>query len=272
MSHITNKASILFGKFANHKFPKGIQKLINKSYVELMHLDMSEFESYDKYSSLNELFTRKLCKNRYINTNKDVMISPCDSLVTLCENIKSLDQVAQIKGKSYSLQELLTDKITKKNLSSLIGGEYINMYLSPKDYHRYHSPCDMQILKSIHVPAKLYPVNNNALTSIDSLFIKNERVILECKSNDKIFYMVFVGALNVGSMVFGFDDKISTNTNTKEIKSKTYKDLFVKKADDLGYFKMGSTILLFYSKGMIKQNKLTNKSIKFGSKIGSFIQ
>ncbi len=272
MSHKTNKASRLFGKFANHKFPQPIQKLINKSYVSLMGLDMSEFQDYDTYSSLNELFTRKLCKKRYINKNKDVIISPCDSLVTLCENIASLQQVTQIKGKTYSLDELLTNKITKKNKALLKGGSYINMYLSPKDYHRYHSPCDMQILKSIHVIAKLYPVNNNALTSIDNLFIKNERVILECKSNDKIFYMVFVGALNVGSMVFSFDNKISTNSpNSQEIKSKTYKDLFVKKADDLGCFKMGSTILLFWQKNMIKQDKLTNKSIKFGSKIGSFI-
>jgi phosphatidylserine decarboxylase len=268
--YLTNLTSRVFGRFASHKFDNRVQNVINKTYVMLMGLDMSEFKPYCEYKSLNDLFTRALHKKRYINKNKEVIISPCDSLVTLCESIKNLNQVAQIKGKNYNLDELLTNKITKTNLNKLVGGEYINMYLSPKDYHRYHCPCDMTILKSIYVPAKLFPVNNIALKFVKNLFVKNERVILECKANDKIFYMVFVGALNVGGMVFNFDKDITTNNKVQKIKTKTYKKMFVKKASKLGYFKMGSTILMFYPKDMVTQDKLTNKNIKFGNKIASF--
>jgi transcription antitermination factor NusG len=92
----------------------------------------------------------------------------------------------------------------------------MNFYLSPKDYHRYHAPCDFKLLKLIHVPGKLYPVNLKYLKKEFELFVQNERVILECERDGKIFYMVFVGALNVGQMVFEFENRVETNTNVKE--------------------------------------------------------
>ncbi len=43
-----------------------------------------------------------------------------------------------IKGHAYSVEELLKDSFEKDELKN--GLDYVNIYLSPKDYHRYHSP------------------------------------------------------------------------------------------------------------------------------------
>jgi phosphatidylserine decarboxylase len=263
--HITNLISLNFGKFAKKEFPSLIQKFINASYVKLMGLNMSEFKNARYYKSLNDLFTRELIITREIDKSKDVIVSPTDSLITQCGQIKE-DIALQIKGMEYSVEELLTYYCTS-NFEKVKNGSFMNFYLSPKDYHRYHAPCDFNLLKLIHVPGKLYPVNLKYLNKELELFVQNERVILECETNGKIFYMVFVGALNVGQMVFEFEDRVETNIDAKEMKVYTYENIEITKGECLGYFKMGSTVVMLWEESMVELEDLLNKDVRFGQKI-----
>ena len=260
----TNAISRAWGKFANKEFPPFCQSFINRSYVKLLGLDMSEFEPPHSYKSLNALFTRSFKVPRKIDESDDTFISPADSFVTSQGKIKD-DLALQIKGFCYSVDELLTNNFNTKKLHN---GRYINFYLSPKDYHRYHIPFDCQITKIVHIPGALYPVNNTYLNSMPELFVKNERVIVECKMNEKVFYMVLVGALNVGKMTISFEPSIETNTNSKEIKVYEYKEKFVKKGYELGMFKMGSTVVLLFEKGLIELEDKLGKKVKFGEVVG----
>jgi len=265
----TNAISRGFGKFANKEFPTFCQNIINKGYVKLLGLDMSEFEPAHNYKSLNALFTRKLVKLREIDEDKNSFISPADSFVTAQGKIKD-DLALQIKGFCYSVDELLTDKFEEKNIKKLHNGEFMNFYLSPKDYHRYHMPFDAKINRVVYVPAALYPVNNTYLNSMPELFVKNERVIVECESKDKkIFYIVLVGALNVGKMTLSFEPSIDTNTDKKEIEVYDYDDIDLKKAFELGMFKMGSTVLLFFQKDFVTLENKLNQKVRFGEKVAS---
>lgn len=264
--HITNLISQYFGKFAKKEFPTFIQKIINASYVKLMGLDMSEFKHSRYYKSLNDLFTRELILKREIDKSSDIIISPADSLITEC-GILSEDIALQIKGMEYSVEELLTFYCTD-NFEKIKNGSFMNFYLSPKDYHRYHAPCDFKLNKLIHVPGKLYPVNLKYLNKEFELFVQNERVILECENNGKLFYMVFVGALNVGQMVFEFENRVETNIDAKEIKVYNYDNIEITKGECLGYFKMGSTVVMLWEKDSVQIDDLLNKNIKFGQRIG----
>lgn len=265
--HITNLVSQYFGKFASKEFPSFIQKLINSSYVKLMKLDMKEFKNPRYYKSLNALFTRELIIQRQIDENTNSIISPTDSLITQCGNITK-DIALQIKGMEYSVEELLTF-YCKDNFNKINDGTFMNFYLSPRDYHRYHSPCDFKLKKLIHVPGKLYPVNLKYLNKEIDLFVQNERVILECENLNKIFYMVFVGALNVGQMVFEFEQRVETNKNASEIKVYEYDNIEISKGDCMGYFKMGSTVVMLWEKDSVVIEDLLNKNIRFGEKIAN---
>jgi len=264
----TNSISRAFGKFANKEFPPFCQNIINKGYVKLLGLDMSEFNPPHYYKSLNALFTRSLVKKREIDEDPSIVISPADSFVTAQGKIKD-DLALQIKGFCYSVDELLTDRFDKKNIKKLHNGEFMNFYLSPKDYHRYHMPTDAKITRVVYVPAALYPVNNTYLNSMPELFVKNERVILECHHEEKLFYIVLVGALNVGKMTISFEPSIDTNSSKKEIEVYDYDDIEVKKAFELGMFKMGSTVLLFFQKGFVKLEDKLNKKVRFGEKVAT---
>jgi len=267
---LTNSASRLFGKIASKKFPTFIQLGINKLYTSVTGVDLTSFYPHGHYETLNALFTRELRFKRDFSKDPKAIISPADSLISAQGDIVASDAL-QIKGFSYSIRELLTKKIKNEYIERMITGKFINFYLSPMDYHRYHVPMDMSVSRVIHVPGALYPVNFKYLKKIPSLFVKNERVILECKDNSgKLFYMVLVGALNVGKMTLTFDERIETNIEADKIKVYDYEDVLLKKGDELGMFMMGSTIVMLFEQDFIvlDDNK-KGRSVRFGENIAT---
>lgn len=149
---------------------------------------------------------------------------------------------------------------------------YANIYLSPRDYHHYHAPCDLSVTEALYIPADLYSVAKKFLLKIPNLYAKNERVILKCKMrNGGILWMVFVGALNVGKMRFDFDTRIQTNACASRAEALyEYKNLNFKKGDHLGNFELGSTILLVAQSEFLKFEISADTSVKFGQKIAEF--
>ncbi|WP_177387716.1 archaetidylserine decarboxylase [uncultured Campylobacter sp.] len=149
---------------------------------------------------------------------------------------------------------------------------YANIYLSPRDYHHYHAPCDLSVLQALYIPADLYSVAKKFLLKIPNLYAKNERVILKCKMrNGGILWMVFVGALNVGKMRFDFDTRIQTNAcASREGALYEYENVSFKKGDHLGNFELGSTIVLVAQSEFLKFETPTDTSVKFGQKIAEF--
>lgn len=264
--HITSALSQTFGRFASRKHTPRFQRIINRSYVRIMGLDMSEFATPESYETLNALFTRKLRHKRSFSTDAKDMISPCDSLITECGKIEE-NMALQIKGMRYNVDDLLGEGITEESKRSVRNGAFVNFYLSPRDYHRYHAPLDMQVLRAVHIPGKLYPVNIPSLNKRTNLFIENERVVLECLNADgKRFFLILVGALNVGKMEVGFEPRIQTNTVlTPSLYS--YKELFLSKGDDFGCFQMGSTIVMICEPGMIDLGIATGHAVKFAQTI-----
>jgi phosphatidylserine decarboxylase len=267
--HITSSLSRAFGKFASKQHSKSLQNRINRAYVSMMGLDMSDFNSPESYDTLNALFTRHLKIPRVFSINPSDMISPCDSLVTDA-GVMIGNTALQIKGMSYSVDDFLGENIAEVNKMKLHNGEYINFYLSPRDYHRYHVPLDMQVTKAVHIAGKLYPVNIPTLKRKIDLFIENERVVLECIcTNGKLFYLVLVGALNVGKMEVSFEPRIQTNTGLGG--TYEYENLHLKKGDDLGCFQMGSTIIFLAQQGMVESNVIIGESVRFAQTIGKVV-
>ena len=172
---------------------------------------------------------------------------------------------------SASLETSAEDAQGGENTSG-VNLSYANIYLSPRDYHHYHAPCDLSVLQALYIPADLYSVAKKFLLKIPNLYIKNERVILKCKMrNGGILWMVFVGALNVGKMRFDFDARIQTNACASRAEALyEYENLNFKKGDHLGNFELGSTIVLVAQSEFLKFETPTDTSVKFGQKIAEF--
>jgi phosphatidylserine decarboxylase len=264
--HFTSAASQTFGRFASKEHGKIFQNLINRTYVRMMGLDMSDFDAPETYPTLNALFTRKFRHMRTFSSDPLDVISPCDSLITECGSIDE-DLALQIKGMSYSIDGVLGEGISEDSKKSIHNGTFVNFYLSPRDYHRYHAPLDMQVVNAVHIPGKLYPVNVPSLKKQINLFIENERVVLECLSREgKRFFLILVGALNVGEMEVSFEPRIRTN-RTLTPSQYRYQDLYLTKGDDFGCFRMGSTIVMLCEKNMVDLGLSTGQKVKFAQTI-----
>jgi len=265
--HYSSIISHGFGIFASKKFPQPIQKVINNGYVKLMGLEMSDFQDPSSYPTLNKLFTRAFVKPKEINDDEHVMISPVDALVTDYGEIVN-GKAYQIKGMEYKIEELF-GAYHKEASEAVNGGQFVNLYLSPKDYHRYHTPDRLTIKSLTHIPGKLYPVNFPLLRNKKNLFIENERAIIECEDRKgRTFVMVLVGALNVGKMIITFEDAIKTNSDIREAQHYTYTNLTLNKGELFGWFEMGSTILLFSQKDAFIPQVSLNQKVKFTETIG----
>lgn len=242
----TNTISRLFGRLASHRFSPPIQRVINSAYAHAFDIDLREFKDLGQYDSLNALFTRELQIPRELGGG---VISPCDGGIVL-SGLVANDTALQIKGRFYNVPSLLSPPHTREedaNSGMYEGYSYTNIYLSPSNYHRFHMPRDSEILEVRHFHGTLLPVNKKSLLANEDLFVINERVVCVCKSGEEVWYFVAVGALNVGQIRLHALPILQTNTTTQTEPYVSYKlkDAFYKKGDELGYFMMGSTIVLF---------------------------
>jgi len=268
--HFTSILSSGFGKFASKEFPSSVQNFINAGYVKLMGLDMSEFREPSSYKTLNKLFTRALEIPRALPEDKDALISGVDALITDAGTITE-GKAYQIKGMSYDIEKLFGEH-HQEAVAKVEGGEFINFYLSPKDYHRYHIPMRLKVNSLTHIPGKHYPVNFPLLRNKHDLFIENERVVIECEDEKgRTQVLVLVAALNVGQMVVTFEEKVRTNSEIREPVHYKYEDLWVERGDFFGWFEMGSTILTFSAKGSIFPEVAINQKVKFTDVLGKVL-
>jgi phosphatidylserine decarboxylase len=173
----------------------------------------------------------------------------------------------------YNAHDLIGDNFSKDEKNIVNNGQFINFYLSPKDYHRYHIPTDLKVIKAVHIPGKFYPVNIKSLKMRVNLFIENERVVILCEAtNGKRFYMVLVSALNVGVMQVSFEPSIQTNATARTTpREYNFDDLYLKKGDDFGCFEMGSTIVILSEKDMFKLDAKVGDNVKYAQTIAKLI-
>jgi phosphatidylserine decarboxylase len=230
----TNASSRWFGRFANARISPPILRWLIKLYVRIFKIDLEEYEfSYSQVSTFNTFFTRKLKPGKR-QWGKGIC-SPVDGTLLSSGPIEK-GLIFQVKGMDFSMAELTGDRETSV-------GSFVNLYLSPADYHRVHAPFDMTIEKITHIPGKLLSVSEKNARTILNLYVKNERVVLSGQSDYGRFHFVFVGAQNVGSIGLTEFPEFRTNIpeSQKSIKETNYT---VNKGEEIGWFEMGSTVLI----------------------------
>lgn len=148
----------------------------------------AEREDYEDYNSMTDFFTRRLkssVRKIHKNLDKSSMCSPCDGAVLTVGKINDLDATIDcVKGRSYRLDEFMMDQHDPDSIAELLSGvksrgnalHYIVIYLSPGDYHRFHSPAIHTALSRRHIAGYLSPVKPSYVNKHKDTFKNNERV------------------------------------------------------------------------------------------------
>jgi phosphatidylserine decarboxylase len=235
---------------------------------------MEEAASPDitSYACFNDFFTRPLKIGARPLAQAD-FICPVDGVISQLGNIEK-DQIFQAKGHHYSTlailagQQALADKFEN--------GHFACLYLSPKDYHRIHMPCESTLKRMSYVPGDLFSVNPTTAANVHNLFARNERVVCEFESETHgTFAMVLVGATIVGSMATVWHDAkngIINPPRTSNVRTWSYhdQDIRLKQGDEMGRFLLGSTVVMLFEKNALQFNAdwQPARSIKLGEVMG----
>jgi phosphatidylserine decarboxylase len=246
--------SRIWGYITKIEKPEWLAAKMISVFKDHYDIDMNLYEGDEMdYPSLSKFFIRPLNKEtRPLTDDKNSFLSPSDGVVTVCEKVAA-DIATQVKGRTYSISDLV-----RKELDFSDGYYLFTIYLSPKDYHRYHVPVDTNVKSYIHTGWRLYPVNKLSVNSIEDLFVKNERVVVKMERDNHEFYYVAVGATFVGSIKMDFF--------TKPVDGKwTVVDKDYKQNQELGMFEMGSTIVLVVPENMVEElNVAQGETVKVG--------
>ena len=239
------------------------------SFISRYSVDMTiaQEENPMMYGSFNEFFIRHLKPECRPIASADI-VSPVDGVISQLGVIQDQNLV-QAKGREYAVDDLLA---CTPAVSCLFNeGQFATFYLSPKDYHRIHMPCEGTLRHMIYVPGQLFSVQPSTVSTIPRLFARNERLVVFFDTRFGLMAMVLVGAVVVGAIHTVWHGDVS-RIKTKLVYNYANlgQTIVLRQGEEMGHFKLGSTVILLFAKGSPVRwhaNLKVNQLVSFGQAI-----
>jgi len=261
----------LAGKFASAKAGNTTTAVI-RWFVKRYQVNMAEAANPDitSYATFNDFFTRALKAGARPLAQAD-LLSPVDGAISQFGRIEK-DQIFQAKGHTYSTTALVAGDASLA--AQFQDGHFATLYLSPKDYHRIHMPCDGVLRRMIYVPGDLFSVNPTTARGVPGLFARNERVVCVFDSAHGPFVLTLVGATIVGSMATVWHGLVNP-PRPGTLWERSYGNDAPKlgRGTEMGRFLLGSTVVMLFPAGPLQFNAqwAPGGPIRMGEEMGSRI-
>jgi len=233
-----------------------------------VNLNDAEVKNLTDFASFNDFFTRKLIADaRPIDKSNNSLVIPADGYISQLGKVNG-SSIIQAKNKQFSLGDLLGNY---EDAEPFIAGDFINIYLSPSNYHRVHMPVAGTLQKMIYIPGKLFSVNKLTADNVPNLFARNERVVCIFDTEIGQMALVLVGAMIVAGIETVWAGQIAPITKKPIIWNYTNaQQITLNKGAEMGRFKLGSTVIAIFAKDKINLNEIlqANNEVKMGQNLG----
>jgi len=219
------------------------------------------------YQHFNAFFTRKLRADaRLADADPSALLCPADGRISQSGDIVD-GRIFQAKGHDYTAAELLGDEASAVPYRN---GRFVNVYLSPRDYHRVHMPMTGTLKETVHVPGRIFSVAPFAVEAIPRLFARNERLVCHFESESGPFVLVMVGAILVSSVATVWDGLvIPPYASAVRRKSFEGQHITLERFAEMARFNMGSTVILLMPEGMATLDALQpQQHVQVGQRLG----
>lgn len=264
--------SRLVGYFAKSEIG-WIKSLFILRFIKAYNVNMAEALDPDPahYPSFNAFFTRALAPGaRPMPQDDSAVACPADGTISAIGSIEA-DTIVQAKNHNYTITKLLGGDANRA--AAFQNGEFLTVYLSPKDYHRVHMPFSGTLKEMIYVPGRLFSVNQTTADNIPELFAVNERAVCIFDTARGPMAVVLVGAMIVAGIETVWAGQVApANHDMKVIK---YNDpgstpIYLERGMELGRFMLGSTAVVLFGPGMVTwSGKLTaGSAVRLGQQVG----
>jgi len=197
------------------------------------------------FKSWNDFFVRQLkpgVRPVADPDNNHVIVSACESApFAISTDVKERDKF-WLKSQPYSLRHMLDGLF----VDEFIGGTVYQAYLSPENYHRWHSPVSGTIKKIHKVEGTYY--SEAASEGFDPAGPNNSQGYITHTATRVLIFIEADGPIGLMCLVpVGMAEVSSCVTVVEENRK-------VKKGDQIGYFQFGgSTHCLIFRKGVVSQ-------------------
>lgn len=258
----------LIGQVADCKIP-WLKNFLIRRFIALYKIDLAlaESDNLHDYPSFNHFFIRKLKSTaRPLVQGQKTIASPADGSIAAIGNIQK-NQLLQVKHFYFDLDKLLGGH--QALAETFYDGTYVTIYLAPHDYHRVHMPLTGTLQQTLYVPGKLFSVNRTTTERIPELYSRNERLISVFSTEVGEMAVILVGAMIVGNIKTVW---MSQPLRSLQHTITPYTDnLTLNKGDELGYFNMGSTVIVLFQKNKVTWSPALqeNSLVQFGQLIGN---
>ena len=261
-----------WGFLVRRRHPRAAVGVAKRLFVRAVGIDLDEAAApIGSYASLEELFIRRLRPGaRRTDPSPVAVVSPVDGVVGACGTVED-GTLLQVKGRTYSLGRLLDDE---DEATRYEGGPYATFYLSPRDYHRIHTPVTGDVREARIVPGRLLPVFQESVDRVEELFARNERLITYLDTAEAgRMAVVKVGATMVGRIGVTYDLTARTNVPGGRTRHLRYDPAHaLKKGEELGVFELGSTVVLVGERGRVAFDALVpGEPVRVGDRIGTLL-
>jgi phosphatidylserine decarboxylase len=242
----------LAGRIAGAERGESTTKLI-RWFVQRYGVNMAEAAEPDvaRYASFNAFFTRPL-KPGARPLAASTLVCPVDGAISQFGPVTG-GKVIQAKGHGYTATALLGGDAARA--AAFDGGQFATLYLSPRDYHRIHMPCDGALTRMVYVPGALFSVNPTTARGVPGLFARNERVVCHFDTPLGPLALVLVGATIVGSMATTWHGVVNP-PRSGVLRAWDYApgQVVLKQGDEMGRFLLGSTVVLLWPRPALRFN------------------
>lgn len=260
--------SRLANRMARSETPWIKRRLIS-TVVANFDVDMSEAAdpNPDNYPSFNAFFTRALKPGvRVPDPDPNTLVMPADGKVSQSGRIED-GRIFQAKGHHYTATELLGDAELAKAYQH---GAFMNIYLSPRDYHRVHMPWTGTLTETLHLPGRLFSVSPQTVADVPRLFARNERLVCHFDTDIGPMCSVMVGAMLVSGV-----ETVWNGVNIPEYANRPKRidfrgrNIRLERFAEMARFNYGSTVILLFPEGKVQLDAFMHQAPSIlGKRIG----
>jgi phosphatidylserine decarboxylase len=233
------------GRLCDARLHPVLSSAIVGLYAKAYRVDLDDavVPEEGRYDTFDAFFTRKLRDGlRPLHPDPQAIVSPADGRI---EDIGPITTggLLKIKGRDYGVADLVGDA---SEVARYEGGQFVIVYLSPRDYHRVHSPVSGEIKLIRSMPGDYYPVNSIGERHIKSLFSVNRRVaiVIDTPTQGRVT-VVMVSAMIVGRVSVSVIDERDVPIGAHVMDPPRP----VARGEEIGIFRLGSTAVVFVEKG-----------------------
>jgi phosphatidylserine decarboxylase len=241
--------SALARRLAYSRSPRVRRWLIDQ-VVARFGVDLSEAleSNAHAYESFNAFFTRALKPGaRQPDSDPRALLMPADGRISQCGAIHG-GRIFQAKGQSFTAAELLGEADAAMPFAE---GLYATVYLSPRDYHRVHMPWTGRLLRTVHVPGRLFSVGPAAVREVPRLFARNERLVCHFDCDFGPMAVVMVGALLVSGVETTWSGvEIPRYGDAVTAKDYGRQHIVLERFAEMARFNYGSTVIVLLPPGV----------------------